>query len=113
MQSPSKPRERRSQRNYSLPFKLAEVSEVARGEYSYKQAQRYYGILGRSTVLTWCRCYATHFVTFQASGPISPTGTSAVEPMPEQHIKQLETQLRENDRFAPPIRTTDSTATPT
>ena len=52
MGNPSEPRERRSQRNYSLPFKLAVVSEVARGEYSYKQAQRHYGILGRSTVLT-------------------------------------------------------------
>ena len=45
-------RARRSQRDYSLPFKLAVVGEVGRGELSYKQAQRRYGIQGRSTVLT-------------------------------------------------------------
>ena len=86
MQNPSEPRVRRSQRDYSLPFKLAVVGEVGRGELSYKQAQRRYGIQGRTTVLTWCRRYATHFATFQAGGPTSPTGPSPVEPSPEQRI---------------------------
>lgn len=58
MQVPEEKRLRRSQRDYSLPFKLSVVGEVARGELSYKQAQRRYGIQGRSTVLTWCRKYA-------------------------------------------------------
>ena len=79
MQNPSETRARRSQRDYSLPFKLAVVGEVGRGELSYKQAQRRYGIQGRSTVLTWCRRYARQFVTFQAAGPTSPVGTPAVE----------------------------------
>ena len=64
MQNSSEPRVRRSQRDYNLPFKLAVVGEVGRGELSYKQAQRRYGIQGRSTVLSWCRRYASHFVTF-------------------------------------------------
>ena len=55
MENPLNARVRRSQRDYSLPFKLAVVGEVGRGELSYKQAQRRYGIQGRSTVLTWCR----------------------------------------------------------
>ena len=100
MQNPCEPRARRSQRDYSLPFKLAVVGEVGRGELSYKQAQRRYGIQGRSTVLTWCRRYASQFVTFQAAGPTSPVGTPAVEQTPEQRIKQLETQLREQKRLA-------------
>ena len=95
MQNPSEPRVRRSQRDHSLHFKLSVVDEVGRGELSYKQAQRRYGIQGRTTVLTWCRRYATHYVTFQAGGLTSPTGPSAVEPSPEQRIKQLETQLRD------------------
>ena len=66
MQNPSEPRVRCSQRDYSLPFKLAVVGEVGRGELSYQQAQRRYGIQGRSTVLSWCRRYASQFVTFQA-----------------------------------------------
>jgi len=100
MQNPSEPHVRRSQRDYSLPFKLAVVGEVGRGERSYKQAQRRYGIQGRSTVLTWCRRYASHFVTFQAAGSTSPGGIPAVDPTPEQRIKQLETQLREQKRMA-------------
>ena len=82
MQNPSEPRERRSQRDYSLPFKLAVVGEVGRGELSCKQAQRRYGIQGRSTVLTWCRRYASQFVTFQAAGPTSPGTAPAVDPTP-------------------------------
>ena len=62
---------------------------------SYKQVQRHYGIQGRSTVLTWCRRYARQFVTFQAAGPFSPGGAPAVDPTPEQRIKQVETALRE------------------
>ena len=93
MENPSEPRERRSQRDYSLPFKLAVVGEVGRGELSYKQAQRRYGIQGRSTVLSWCRRYASHFVTFQAAGLTSPGAAPAVDPTPEQRIKQLEKSL--------------------
>jgi len=48
MQNPSEPRERRSQRDHSLPFGLAVVSEVGCGELSYEQAQRRYRIQGRA-----------------------------------------------------------------
>ena len=79
MQNPSAPRARRSQRDYRLPVKLAVVDEVGRHELRCKQAQRRYGIQGRSTVLTWCRRYATHFVIFQASGPASPSASPAMD----------------------------------
>lgn len=42
---------RRSQRDYSLAFKLSVVRQVEKGELTYKQAQSHYGIQGRSTVL--------------------------------------------------------------
>ena len=100
MQNSSEPRARRSQRDYSLTFKLAVVGEVGRSELSCKQAQRRYGIQGRSTVLTWCRRYASQFVTFQAAGPTSPGAAPVVEQTLEQRIKQLETQLREQKRLA-------------
>jgi len=90
---------RRSQRDYSLPFKLAVVGEVARGELSYKQAQRRYGIQGRSTVLSWCRRYATHFTTFKQAGVPSAGRPCAVDQSPEQRIKQLETELHEQKRL--------------
>ncbi|TYK53727.1 helix-turn-helix domain-containing protein, partial [Pseudomonas synxantha] len=46
---------RRSQRDYTLAFKLSVVDQVEKGELSYKEAQRRYGIQGRSTVLVWLR----------------------------------------------------------
>ena len=98
MKNESEPRARRRQRDYRLPVKLAVVGEVGRGELRYKQAQRRYGIQGRSTVLTWCRRYASHFVTFQAAGPPSPGTAPAVEQTPEQRVKQLETALREQKK---------------
>ena len=50
-----KTRVRRTQRDYSLAFKLHVIDEVESGELTYKQVQRKYGIQGRSTVLTWLR----------------------------------------------------------
>jgi len=47
-------RERRSQRDYTLAFKLSVVDQVEMS-LSYKQAQYRYGIQGRSTVLIWLR----------------------------------------------------------
>lgn len=46
---------KRTQKNYSLSFKLQVVDEVEKGELSYKAAQIKYGIQGRSTVLVWLR----------------------------------------------------------
>ena len=43
---------KRTQRDYSLGFKLQVVNAVEKGDMTYKQAQKIYGIQGRSTVLT-------------------------------------------------------------
>lgn len=46
---------KRTQRDYSLPFKLAVVDQIEKGEVAYGQVQERYGIQGRSTVLVWLR----------------------------------------------------------
>lgn len=46
---------KRTQRDYSLAFKLTVFDQVEKGEMTYKQAQERYGIQGRSTVLIWLR----------------------------------------------------------
>lgn len=46
---------RRTQKDYSLAFKLQVVEEVERGELSQHAACRKYGIQARSTILTWLR----------------------------------------------------------
>lgn len=43
--------ERRSQRDYTLAFKLSVINQVEKGDMTYKQVQTRYGIQGRSTVL--------------------------------------------------------------
>ena len=51
-------------------------------------------------MLVWCRKYVTHFVPFQRAGRTSPGASPAVEQTPEQRIKQLETELREQKKVA-------------
>jgi len=46
---------KRTQRDYTLGFKLSVVDQIEKGEMSYKQAQQRYGIQGKSTVLVWLR----------------------------------------------------------
>ena len=50
---------KRTQRDYNMGFKLAVISQVEKGELSYKQAQNQYGIQGRSTVLVYLRKFGT------------------------------------------------------
>ncbi len=47
--------QRRTQKDYSLAFKLQIVDAVEKGELTSKQAQLRYGIQGKSTVLVWLR----------------------------------------------------------
>ncbi len=46
---------KRTQKDYSLAFKLQIIEDVEKGLLSYKQAQKKYGIQGRTTVLKWLR----------------------------------------------------------
>ena len=40
MENKETPRKRRSQRDYTMAFKLQEVNQVEKGEFTYKQAQK-------------------------------------------------------------------------
>lgn len=59
MEEYNKQRVKRTQRDYTMAFKLMVISQVEKGEFTYKQAQKHYGIQGRSTVLTWLRKHGT------------------------------------------------------
>jgi transposase len=89
---------RRSQRDYSVAFKLSVVEQVEKGEMTYRQAQKRYGIQGRSTVLVWCRKYGLQDWT-SARGQSKRRGTMTNKPAkpltPEQRIKELERQLKD------------------
>ena len=87
---------KRSQRDYTLTFKLSVVDQVEKGELSYKEAQRRYGIQGRSTVLVWLRKHGRQdwsqgaSIRTQRSRPMNEPNLPLT---PEQRIKELEEQL--------------------
>lgn len=96
-------RVRRSQRDYSLAFKVSVVEQVEKGELTYLQAQRRYGIQGRSTVLVWLRKYGLQDWTDPSGRAAS--GQAMSKPVskaltPEQRIKELETELRQAQQKA-------------
>nr|OAI75568.1 transposase [Ralstonia solanacearum] len=88
---------KRTQRDYTQAFKLAVVEQVEKGELSYKEAQRRYGIQGRSTVLVWLRKHGRQDWSAAAAAKTT-MGNQPGKPKPltpEQRIKELEVQLRE------------------
>ena len=94
---------RRSQRDYSLAFKLSVVDQFERGELTYKKAQERYGIQGSSTVLKWLRRHGRQDWSGGASSApmtTSPKSGPATPLTPEQQIKALQVQLREANEKA-------------
>ena len=53
MEKGKKNKNKRSQKDYSMAFKMAIISDVEKGILTYKQAQKQYGIQRRNTVLVW------------------------------------------------------------
>jgi transposase len=88
---------KRTQRDYSLAFKLALVDQIEKGEMTYKQAQTRYGIQGKSTVLCWLRKHGQ--LDWSSGSPpiaIARGHLMSDKPLPqtpEQRIKELEQQL--------------------
>jgi transposase-like protein len=103
MESVMKSTTKRTQRDYSLSFKLAVVDEVEKGHLTSSQAQDKYGIQGRSTVLNWLRKHGrldwsagspSHQLKKECAMPSSPSLT------PEQRIKELEQKLALSEQKA-------------
>ena len=80
--------EKRSQRDYNLGFKLAVISQVEKCEFIYKQAQKKYGIQGRSTVLVWLRKFGN--LDWSKSNLLFMAKSKET---PAQVIKRLEKEL--------------------
>lgn len=94
---------KRTQRDYSLAFKLAVVEQVEKGEMTYKQAQDRYGIQGCSTVLVWLRKHGQLDWTTETKAFLATSHTMSDKPLPltpEQRIKELEQQLAETKQRA-------------
>lgn len=91
---------KRTQRDYTMAFKLAVVEQVEKGELTYKQAQAKYGIQGRSTVLTWLRKHGRQGWGRAASLAAMPIDKDATALTPEQQIKALQVELAQAQQRA-------------
>lgn len=92
MENPDNLRRKRTQKDYNLGFKLAVVAEVESGSLTYKEAQKKYGIQGRSTVLVWLRKHGSveWSTASRRARPVSPEKET-----PAQKIKRLEKELED------------------
>lgn len=81
---------KRTQKDYNLGFKLSVISEVEKGNLTYKQAQKKYGIQGRSTVLVWLR---KHGNLDWRNARLTTMSITNHKETPAQKIKRLEREL--------------------
>jgi transposase len=77
---------KRSQRDYSLAFKLQVVDEIEKGHLTYKQSQKKYGIQGKCTVLVWLRKHGT--LDWTSKTPVKKKAP------PKTFISQLEARIK-------------------
>jgi transposase-like protein len=77
---------KRTQKSYSLQFKLQVVKEVESGEQSQTSARLKYGIQGDNTVKKWLQKYGTF--DWENQTPLNMPKT------PEQRIMELEAKVK-------------------
>ena len=77
---------KRTQKDYSLAFKLQVIDEVEKGLLTYKQAQKKYGIQGKCTVLVWLRKHGR--LDWQSKLPMKDKAP------PKKKINELEARIK-------------------
>ena len=82
---------KRSQKDYSMSFKLAVVKEVESGFISVTGVTRKYGIQSRSTVVNWLRKYGTFDWENQTPSNMPKTNNQRIMEL-EAKVKLLEKQ---------------------
>lgn len=79
---------KRTQKDYSLAFKLQVVDEVEKGLLSQDAAQKRYGIQGNATILVWLRKHGSlDWSSKKKMG--KPTPNKKIQEL-ERRIKRLE-----------------------
>lgn len=77
---------KRTQRDYSMSFKLQVVQEVESGEISLTQVAQKYGIQATGTIRQWIRKFGTFDRELQVKFTMEKT--------PEQRLMELEAKVR-------------------
>lgn len=82
---------KRTQKDYTLAFKLQVVEEVESGELSQHTACRKYGIQARSTILSWLRKHGRLNWYQNTSMPKKQTPNKKIAEL-EKKLKRLEAE---------------------
>jgi len=82
---------KRTQRDYSMSFKLSVVKEIESGELSTHGAKKKYGIQARSTVVNWLRKYGNFDWENQTPSYMPKSQEHKIMEL-EQKVKLLEKQ---------------------
>jgi len=82
---------RRTQKDYSMSFKMRVVQEIESGDLSTHAATRKYGIQSRSTIMLWLRKYGTFDWENQTPSNMPKTQEQKLLEL-EQKVKLLEKQ---------------------
>ena len=77
---------KRTQKDYTMSFKLQIVQEIERGKLSTTESTNNYGIQGRKTVVQWLRKYGNF--DWENQTPLN------MPKSPEQRIMELEAQVK-------------------
>lgn len=77
---------KRTQKDYSMSFKLQVVQEIEQGQLSTTKAQRLYGIQARSTIVGWLRKYGSFDWENQTPSNMPKSN--------EQRLLELEQQVK-------------------
>ena len=86
---------KRTQRDYTMPFKLAVVQEVERTGIGVCAVARKYGIQSETTVTTWLRKYGNFDIANKTSKPMEKSKEQKLMEL-EERVKMLE---RQNNRL--------------
>jgi len=77
---------KRTQRDYSMSFKLRLVGEIERGEISEVEAKKKYGIQSKSTIKNWVKNFGNLDRTYELKKRKMKS--------PEQKLLELEQQIK-------------------
>ena len=86
MKSQEKQYVKRTQRDYSMSFKLRVVGEIERGEISEVEAKKKYGIQSKSTIKNWVKNFGNLDRTYELKKRKMKS--------PEQKLLELEQQIK-------------------
>jgi transposase len=77
---------KRTQKDYSLAFRLQVVDEIEKGNLTYEQSRKKYGIQGKTTVLVWLRKHGT--LDWKSKVPMKKKAP------PKTYISELEKRIK-------------------